>query len=177
MAILFSTFYVLGRISWNITLNKEGHRSNVQHDFHPSGRFSPRLSFYRTRVRSLAMLVTHSLTDWLNDSLTHSLPFSKLVTNSLTDSLTNSLLFSKLDWCDPGVWRCQLKTCWCCNCCWWGSCWQQFVAEVWSSFWIWSSGKISSWSLASFFCWCFEEVMKVNLGWDSKARFGQDFEA
>ena len=52
--------------------------------------------FYRTRVRSLAMLVTHSL----------------------TDSLTNWLLFSKLDWCDPGLWRCQLKTCWDCYCCW-----------------------------------------------------------
>ena len=54
--------------------------------------------FYRTRVRSLAMLVTH----WL------------------TDSLTNWLPFSKLDWCDPGVWRCQQKTCWVCYCCW---CW------------------------------------------------------
>ena len=32
--------------------------------------------------------------------------------HSLTNSLTNSLPFSKLDWCDPGVWRCQLKTCW-----------------------------------------------------------------
>ena len=32
------------------------------------------------------------------------------------NSLTDSLLFSKLDWCDPGLWRCQLKTCWCCNC-------------------------------------------------------------
>ena len=49
------------------------------------------------------------------------------------------LLFSKLDWCDPGVWRCQLKTCWGCYCCsrWCrGSCWQQFVtdlgADVWS---------------------------------------------
>ena len=41
---------------------------------------------YRTQVRSLAMLVTHSLT--------HRLPFSKL------------------DWCDPGMWRWQLKTCW-----------------------------------------------------------------
>ena len=55
---------------------------------------------------------------------------------SLTHSLTESLLFSKLDWCDPGVWRCQLKTCWCCNCCWWGSCGQHFFAdfkaEVWS---------------------------------------------
>ena len=55
---------------------------------------------------------------------------------SLTHWLTNSLLFSKLDWCNPGVRRCQLKTCWCCNYCWWWSCWQQFVAdldaEVWS---------------------------------------------
>ena len=47
--------------------------------------------FYRTRVRSLVMLVS----DWL----------------------THSLLFSKLDWCDPGVWRYQLKTCWYCYCC------------------------------------------------------------
>ena len=23
------------------------------------------------------------------------------------------ITFSKLDWCDPGVWRCQLKICWC----------------------------------------------------------------
>ena len=38
--------------------------------------------FYRTRVRSLAMLVTNSVT------------------------------FSKLDWCGPGMWRWQLKTCW-----------------------------------------------------------------
>ena len=48
--------------------------------------------FYRTRVRSLVMLVS----DWL----------------------THSLLFSKLDWCDPGVWRCELKTSWGCYCCW-----------------------------------------------------------
>ena len=39
-------------------------------------------------------------------------------------SLTDWLLFSKLDWCDPGVWICLLKTCWgcfCCQCWWWGS--------------------------------------------------------
>ena len=46
-------------------------------------------SFYRTRVRSLGMLVSDSLTHWL----------------------TPQLPSSKLDWCDPGVWRCQLKTC------------------------------------------------------------------
>ena len=39
------------------------------------------------------------------------------LTHWLTNSLTNWLLFSKLDWCDPGVWRCQLKTCWGCYCC------------------------------------------------------------
>ena len=33
------------------------------------------------------------------------------LTDWLTHSLTNSLLFSKLDWCDPGMWRWQLKTC------------------------------------------------------------------
>ena len=57
------------------------------------------LVFYRTRVRSLATLVN----SWM----------------------IHSLLYSRLDWCDPGVWRCQLKTCWCCYCCrcwWWGSC-------------------------------------------------------
>ena len=36
------------------------------------------------------------------------------------NSLTDSLLFSKLDWIDPGVWRCQLKTCWGRYNCW---CW------------------------------------------------------
>ena len=51
--------------------------------------------FYRTRVRSLAMLVSNSLTHWLTDWLP----------------------FSKFDWCDPG---CLLKTFWGCYCCW---CW------------------------------------------------------
>ena len=32
----------------------------------------------------------------------------------LPNSLTHWLLFSKLDWCDPGMWRWQLKTCWSC---------------------------------------------------------------
>ena len=70
-------------------------------------------NFYRTWVRSLGMLVT----------------------NSLTHSLTHWLLFSKLDWCDPGLWRCQLKICWCCNFCWWESCWQQFVADFVAEVW------------------------------------------
>ena len=78
-----------------------------------------RAIFYRTRVRSLAMLVTHSL----------------------TDSLTHSVTLSKLYWCDPGVWRCQLKTYWGCCCCWcwlWGACWQQFVADLEAEVWSYS---------------------------------------
>ena len=54
------------------------------------------INVYRTWVRSLAMLVSNWLPNWL----------------------TNWLPFSKLDWCDPGVWRCLLKTCWGCYCCW-----------------------------------------------------------
>ena len=54
---------------------------------------------------------------------------------SLTDWLTDWLPFSKVDWCDPGVWRYHLKTCCYCCLCWWrGSCWQQLVdlgADVW----------------------------------------------
>ena len=48
-------------------------------------------------------------------------------------SLTDSLLFSKLDWCGPGMWRWQLKNCWDCYCCsCWQSetCWQHFGADL-----------------------------------------------
>ena len=34
-----------------------------------------------------------------------------------------------------------------------------FEHKVWSNFLSWSSDKIWSWSLTSFFCWCFVEVM------------------
>ena len=49
-------------------------------------------------------------------------------------SLTHWLIaFSKLDWCDPGVWRCLLKTCWgsyCCWCWWCWSCCNSFL-QIW----------------------------------------------
>ena len=45
---------------------------------------------------------------------------------------------------------------------------QDFEVEVQATFW--------SWSLFSIWRWCFVEVMKLNLGRDSEARFGQDFE-
>ena len=165
-----------------------------------------------------------------------------LVSDWLTHSLTNSLLFSKLDRCDPGMWRWQLKTCWSCYCCWrwwWETCRQQFGAvgrwtlviklsfcsdfedkvsrfvqdfevNVQARFWSWSlvimflllmlgcGYEVHSWSrswfglvkifklmfrqdfeaeVCSLFCyWCLVVVMKFNLGRDSEARFGQDFE-
>ena len=84
----------------------------------------------------------------------------------LTDTLTNWLLFSKLDWCDSGMWRWQLKTCWSCYCCWFDDekrvdnslvqIWKvkfghkvKFLFRIWGQgfkvwlrFWSWPSGKI-----------------------------------
>ena len=65
---------------------------------------------YLSKVLDLSIIIGPESDHWECLSLT----------DSLTHSLTNSLLFSKLDWCDPGVWRCQLKTCWGFYCCW---CW------------------------------------------------------
>ena len=52
--------------------------------------------------------------------------------------LTDWLLISKLDWCDSGMWRWQLKTCWSCYCCWgwwWETCRQQFGADLEGELW------------------------------------------
>ena len=57
-----------------------------QHSLRCSTLVKSHLHFYRTWVRSLAMFVSHSL----------------------TDSLIDSLLFSKLDWCD--VWLVKMPT-------------------------------------------------------------------
>ena len=90
---------------------------------------------------------------------------------SVTHWLTDSLPFSKLDWCDSGVWRCLLQTqgCYCCWCWWWGLCWQfsllqiwklRFVQKskllfrlwaLWSSFWSWSSGEILKLKFGQYF--------------------------
>ena len=92
-------------------------------------------SFNLTRVRSLSTLVTNSLPNW------------------------------RFDWCDLGVWRCQLITCWCCYCrwCWWRGtcCWQferDFEADVWS--------KYQGWGLfnfLSFFSDRFGEYFEVEV--------------
>ena len=59
-----------------------------------------------------------------------------------------------------------------------GQLWEDFEHMLRSRFWSWRELKreSGSWSLVCFFCWCFVEVMKLCLGWDSEARFGQDYE-
>ena len=54
--------------------------------------------------------------DWPNDSsklrwsyLSDPSPIIGNACHKLTKSLTDWLLFSKLDWCDPGMWRWQLQ--------------------------------------------------------------------
>ena len=45
---------------------------------------------------------------------------NRIGVRSLAMLVTHSVLFCKLHWCYHDVWRCQLKTCWGCYCCW---CW------------------------------------------------------
>ena len=98
---------------------------------------------------------------------------------SLADWLTDWLSFSKLDWCDSGLGRCQLKTCWGCYFCWcwgWGSCWPQFVADLEAEVWSWpydviklnycSDFEQKVWS--RFWSWSSCEIFKLMFGWPYK---------
>ena len=72
----------------------------------------------------------------------------------------------KLNWCDPGMWRCLLKTCYGCYCCW-----------CRSRFWSWSSGKILKKEFGYYFTAdVLQQFMKLNLGRVSEVRFAQYFE-
>ena len=46
---------------------------------------------------------------------------------------------------------------------------QDFEVEAQARF------EVGQWPMAIFFCWSFVEVMKLNLGQDSEARFGQAY--
>ena len=82
---------------------------------------------------------------------------------SLTHSLTNWLLFSKLYWCDPGVWRYQLKTCWCwnnkLNVC------SDFEQKVCQDFEVEVQAKFEAGVWSVFFCWCFVEYWIQDESW------------
>ena len=69
------------------------------------------LGSYKTK-EFLVQLTYDTCSFFIGPESDHCLPLS------LTHWLTHWLLSNKLDWCDPGMWRCQLKTCWGCYCCW-----------------------------------------------------------
>ena len=143
-----------------------------------NAKYESCLPFYRTRVRSLVMLVTHSLTNWL----------------------THSLLFSKLDWCDVCLVKmptqnllrlllllmlmmrnvhdscmqiCKLKFGHEAKFC------SDFELKVWSRVWSWNSSKILKLKFGQNFAaepwWGYEVVVwsrfwslveMLRLGWD-----------
>ena len=79
---------VIGIVSEKLlSANNQWYKEHYQNKHLETEKGTNNWNFYRTRVRSLFTLVTHSL----------------------TNSLTHSLLFSKLDWCDPVAWRCFSK--------------------------------------------------------------------
>ena len=128
--------------------------------------------FYRTRVRSLVMLVTDWLTNWLTNcclvnlidvTLTcadANLKLVDVVTVADEDRVVNNLLqISKL----------------------------RFGKNAKLLFRLWAQGLVKILKLkfrqdfetracSAFFRWCFVEVMKLNLGRYSEARLGQVFE-
>ena len=100
----------------------------------------------------------------------------------------------KLELCDPGLWRCQLKTCRCCYCCWcwwWGTYWQKFgrdfYAEDGSRYRFWGLVKILKLKFVQQFfetdvwlrlwIWSSVDILKLNLVNILKFMFCQDFEA
>ena len=125
--------------------------NNLQPNYIASFKGKP--LFYRTRVRSLAMLVTNSLTDSLNwcDPGVWRWQLCwwwKTCWQQFVADLEAEVLVIKLNFCsdfEHKVWsRLKLR--------------RDFEAEVWSVF----------------YCWCLVEVTKLNLCQDSDARFGQD---
>ena len=118
-----------------------------QEDVSRSSGTKKTFHFYWTRVWSLATLVS----DWLN-ALTHSCLVDLIDVNLACEDVNPNffrlLLLLKLMqrnvlmtvWCRFGSWSLVIKSNFC----------SYFEQKVWSRFWSWSSGKICSWSLASF---------------------------
>ena len=136
-----------------------------------------KVRFYRTRVRSLAMLVTH----WLPNSLTNYCLVNLMSVNDASCLMMSQQLLKAVKrlstlemllmlmmrivmatvYCMLGSWGLVIKPTFC----------SDFEYKVWSRFLSWSSGV---WSI---FCrWYFAEVMKLNLGREAEARFGRYFE-
>ena len=145
------------------------------------------IDFYRTRVQSLVML--------FSDSLTHSLLFSKLdghVWSQLLDDVANIYAACKDDnsnllrlllllmlmmrnvlttvCCRFGRWSLVLKLSFC-------SDFEHKVSRFGQDFEVDVQARFWNWCLVIILLliWCLVVVMKFNLGRDCEARFGQDF--
>ena len=124
---------------------------------------------------------------------------------SLTPSVTNSVPFRRLDLYHPGVWRCQLKTCWGRYCCWswWWESFDDSLLQIWKLkfghkanflFRLWAQGLVNIlklkfrqdfevWSI--FWClwflrrwsWSLVEIMKLAFVKIFNFKFSWDFKA
>ena len=124
-----------------------------------TGSFQTQL--WRITLASIHTSAAH--TNQLSPSSTQK-PTSKKVTRS-QPSNQSKIVFSTVC-CRFGSWGLVTKLNFC----------SDFEHKVWSRFWSWSSGNIFKLEIGQFCRWCFVEVMKLNLGQDSEARFGQYFE-
>ena len=127
--------------------------------------------FYRTRVRSLVMLVTN----WLTDCRLVNLIDVTLVCEDGNSKLVEVVTVVDVD-AEDNVGNSLLQI------------WElTFGSKAKLLFRLWAQGLVKILKLrfrqdfeagfcSAFCCWCFVEVMKLNLGRDSEARFGQDFE-
>ena len=70
---------------------------------------------------------------------------------------TNLSDVCRLDWCDPGVWRCQLKTSWCCYCC-WGWWWATYCQHFGRDFDAEDCSRYRGWGLV--------KITKLKISWN-----------
>ena len=126
----------------------------------------------------LCMSLTHSLTDSLTDSLTHSCLVNlidvtlacELPTQNLLRLLLLLMLMLRIMLATVcyrfGSWHLVLKL----------NYFQTLSTRVGQDFDVEVQQDFETGVCSAFCRWCFVEVMKLNLGWYSEARLGQDFE-
>ena len=78
---------------------------------------------------------------------------------NLCHSLTNSCLLRRLDWCDSGLWSCQLKTCRDCYCWCSETCWRH---KSLCRFGLKNSTLVVPLAMFTYLIWCFQ------LGWEHR---------
>ena len=92
-----------------------------------------------------------------------------LLSTRFGQDLKLNFLFSSFDLCDHSIWRCQLRTCWCCYFCW---CWWWVFMQIWkprfghkAKLWF----RLSAQGLVKIWSWISGDILKL--------KFGQHFAA